>query len=193
MAKKFLSPEEVTELILSLPSKPLEKRVNYRGFSIMVTMPCWNEEGKVGQGVSAVPKSLVDTVCVVDNGSIDKTAKEANDAGALVISHPMNMGAGGGIRSGLEYGRLNNYDILAVLAGDNQDDPNDLFQAVDLLIDDNLDYVQGSRWMKGGKRENMTLSRTILTWFYSLFFRVLFKAEITDATNGFRVFKKNIR
>ena len=68
----------------------------------MVTMPCWNEEGKVGQGVSAVPKSLVDTVCVVDNGSIDKTAKEANDAGALVISHPMNMGAGGGIRSGLE-------------------------------------------------------------------------------------------
>ena len=192
MAKKFLSPEEVTELILSLPSKPLEKRVNYRGFSIMVTMPCWNEEGKVGQGVSAVPKSLVDTVCVVDNGSIDKTAKEANDAGALVISHPMNMGAGGGIRSGLEYGRLNNYDILAVLAGDNQDDPNDLFQAVDLLIDDNLDYVQGSRWMKGGKRENMTLSRTILTWFYSLFFRVLFKAEITDATNGFRVFKKEI-
>ena len=159
----------------------------------MVTMPCWNEEGKVGQGVSAVPKSLVDTVCVVDNGSIDKTAKEANDAGALVISHPMNMGAGGGIRSGLEYGRLNNYDILAVLAGDNQDDPNDLFQAVDLLIDDNLDYVQGSRWMKGGKRENMTLSRTILTWLYSLFFRVLFKADITDATNGFRVFKRNIR
>lgn len=192
MAKKFLSPEEVTELILSLPSKPLEKRVNYRGFSIMVTMPCWNEEGKVGQGVSAVPKSLVDTVCVVDNGSIDKTAKEANDAGALVISHPMNMGAGGGIRSGLEYGRLNNYDILAVLAGDNQDDPNDLFQAVDLLIDDNLDYVQGSRWMKGGRRENMTLSRTILTWLYSLFFRLLFKAEITDATNGFRVFKKEI-
>jgi len=192
MATKFLSPEEVTELILSLPSKPLEKRVNYRGFSIMVTMPCWNEEGKVGQGVSAVPKSLVDTVCVVDNGSIDKTAKEANDAGALVISHPMNMGAGGGIRSGLEYGRLNNYDILAVLAGDNQDDPNDLFQAVDLLIDDNLDYVQGSRWVKGGRRENMTLSRTILTWLYSLFFRVLFKAEITDATNGFRVFKKEI-
>ena len=104
----------------------------------------------------------------------------------------MNMGAGGGIRSGLEYGRLNNYDILAVLAGDNQDDPNDLFQAVDLLIDDNLDYVQGSRWVKGGRRENMTLSRTILTWLYSLFFRVLFKAEITDATNGFRVFKKEI-
>ena len=75
-------------------------------------MPCWNEEGKVGPGVRAVPKTLVDTVFVVDNGSIDNTAKEAEDAGALVLSHPINLGAGGGIRSGLEYGRLNNYDLL---------------------------------------------------------------------------------
>ena len=64
-------------------------------------MPCWNEEGKVGLGVKAVPKTLVDTVCVVDNGSVDNTAKEANEAGVLVIPHPVNLGAGGGIRTGL--------------------------------------------------------------------------------------------
>ena len=155
-------------------------------------MPCWNEEGKVGSGVRAVPKILVDTVIVVDNGSIDNTAKEAEDAGALVLTHPINLGAGGGIRSGLEYGRLNNYDLLAVLAGDNQDDPNDLYRAIDRLIDDKLDYVQGSRWLKEGKRENMTLSRTILTLLYSLCFRILFRAKITDATNGFRVFKREV-
>ena len=40
-------------------------------------------------------EALVDTVCVVDNGSIDNTANEANEAGALVISHPINLGAGG--------------------------------------------------------------------------------------------------
>ena len=71
------------------------------------------------------------------------------------------------------------------MAGDNQDDPNDLYRAVDKLIDDDLDYIQGSRWLKEGKRENMTLSRAILTWLYSLF-RILFRAKITDATNGFR-------
>ena len=52
-------------------------------------MPCWNEEGKVGPGVKAVPKSIVDTVCVVDNGSIDGTAAEAVRAGAFVISHQL--------------------------------------------------------------------------------------------------------
>ena len=78
------------------------------------------------------------------------------------------------------------------MAGDNQDDPNDLYRAIDRLIDNKLDYVQGSRWLKEGKRENMTLSRTILTLLYSLCFRILFRAKITDATNGFRVFKREV-
>jgi len=184
--------ETIALLIASIEPKPIDSRVRYRGLSILVTMPCWNEQGKVGLSVKAVPKDLIDTICVVDNGSIDNTAKEAKNAGGLVISHKINLGAGGGIRTGLEYGRKNNYDLLAVLAGDNQDDPNDLFSAVDKLIDEKLDYVQGSRWLKEGKRENMTVSRTVLTWIYSLIFRILFKTKITDATNGFRVFKREI-
>jgi len=190
--KKFSSQENINKLLASTPSKPKCDRIIYRGYTILVTMPCWNEEGKVGPGVKAVPKTLVDTVCVVDNGSIDNTAKEADEAGALVITHPVNLGAGGGIRTGLEYGRINDYDLLAVLAGDNQDDPNDLYQAVDRVIDSDLDYVQGSRWMKEGKRENMTYSRTILTWVYSFLFRILFRTKITDATNGFRVMKRGV-
>jgi len=190
--KHYSSRENIDKLIGSIKSKPIDERISYRGYTLFVTMPCWNEEGKVGPGVKAVPRDLVDTVCVVDNGSIDATAKEAKDAGALVISHPQNLGAGGGIRSGLEYGRQNNYDFLAVLAGDNQDDPNDLYKAIDKLIDENLDYVQGSRWLKEGKRENMTFSRTMLTWIYSLLFRILFKTKITDATNGFRVFRREV-
>ena len=188
----FSSRESITKIIESTPVKDLAIRTKYRGYSLLVTMPCWNEEGKVGLGVKSVPRNLVDCVCVVNNGSIDNTAIEAENAGALVISHSVNLGAGGGIRTGLEYGRINNYDLLAVLAGDNQDDPQDLFRAVDKLIDEDLDYVQGSRWLADGKRENMTFSRTILTWIYSLLFRILFRKKITDATNGFRVFRKEV-
>ena len=190
--KPLSNRDSITKLIKTVSAKDISCRTMYRGYSLLVTMPCWNEEGKVGLGVNAVPRDLVDTICVVDNGSKDNTAKEACDAGAVVISHPINLGAGGGIRTGLEYGRINNFDLLAVLAGDNQDDPNDLFKAVDKLIDEKLDYVQGSRWLKDGKRENMTISRTILTWVYSLLFRILFKTKITDATNGFRVFRREV-
>jgi glycosyltransferase involved in cell wall biosynthesis len=190
--KDLAKKRYIDQLISSIASNDHEKRITYRGLSLIVTMPCWNEEGKVGHGVKAVPRDLVDTICVVDNGSIDKTAKEAKEAGALVISHPINLGAGGGIRTGLEFGNANKYDLLAVLAGDNQDDPKELYKSVDKIIDENFDYVQGSRWLKEGKRENMTLSRTILTWVYSLLFRILFRQKITDATNGFRVFKREI-
>lgn len=189
---QFASKEYISDLIQSISATPFAERTLYRGYSILVTMPCWNEEGKVGPGVEAVPQDLVDTTCVVDNGSIDNTAQEASNAGALIISHPVNLGAGGGIRTGLVFGYLNKFDFLAVLAGDNQDDPNDLYKAVDKLIDENLDYIQGSRWLKEGKRENMTLSRTLLTWVYSLLFRIIFKTKITDATNGFRVFRRDI-
>ena len=123
------SKQYIDNLVNSILAKPIEERITYRGYSILVTMPCWNEEGKVGTGVKAVPRNLVDTTCVVDNGSSDKTAIEAEEAGALVIRHPVNLGAGGGIRTGLEYGKINNYDLLAVLAGDNQDDPNEIGRA----------------------------------------------------------------
>jgi glycosyltransferase involved in cell wall biosynthesis len=129
---------------------------------------------------------------VVNNGSADSTSKEARDAGAVVIDHPTNLGAGGGYRTGWLYGSVKKFDIIVELAGDNQDVPNEIPRAVDKLIDDNLDYVQGSRWLVGGKRENMTISRTILTWVYSLLFRILFRKKITDATNGFRVFRREV-
>ena len=187
-----LPKEKLLSIIENTPAKPKADRILYRGYSIMVVMPCWNEEGKVGPGVAAVPRDLVDTVCVVNNGSIDRTAEEAREAGATVIDHPINQGAGGGIRSGLFYGLQNGFDLLAVLAGDNQDNPEDLRHVADKLIDENLDYIQGSRWMKDGKRINMTTSRKILTWVYSFLFARFFGVPISDATNGFRLFRSEI-
>jgi len=183
---------DLLKLIEDTPSSDHRHRIKYRGLSICVVMASWNEEGKIGFGVQSVPKEIVDSVLVVNNGSTDSTSNEAQDAGAIVINHPLNLGAGGGYRTGWLYGYLKNFDLIVELAGDNQDVPSEIPRAVDKLIDDNLDYVQGSRWLKEGKRENMTFSRTILTWFYSFIFRIIFRKKITDATNGFRVFRKEV-
>ena len=187
-----MTKAELQKLIQNTPSSNQESRVKYRGLSICVVMASWNEEGKVGLGVEAVSNQIVDSVLVVDNGSTDLTSFEAKNAGAIVIDHPNNLGAGGGYRTGWLYGSVKKFDLIVELAGDNQDVPSEIPRAVDKLIDDNLDYVQGSRWLAGGKRENMTISRTILTWVYSLLFRILFRKKITDATNGFRVFRREV-
>ncbi len=187
-----MTKNDLLKLIQDTPSSDKSLRVKYRGLAICVVMASWNEEGKVGLGVESVSNRIVDTVLVVNNGSTDLTAVEAKGAGATVINHPSNLGAGGGYRTGWLYGSLKGFDLIVELAGDNQDVPNEIPRAVDKLIDEDLDYVQGSRWLKGGKRENMTFSRTILTWIYSLLFRILFRKKITDATNGFRVFRKEV-
>jgi len=189
---KDLPREQVLALIDAAPATPPERRVRYRGLSIVVVMASWNEAGKVGSGVEAVPREIVDTVCVVDNGSADGTATEARAAGAVVISHPRNLGAGGGYRSGYVYGRRKGFDLIVELAGDNQDDPADIPHVVDRLIDGGLDYVHGSRWMPGGTRVNMTRSRSRLTRIYSFLFRTLYGFPATDATNGFRAFRATL-
>ncbi|HKV06516.1 MAG TPA: glycosyltransferase family 2 protein [Thermoanaerobaculia bacterium] len=189
---KDLPKEQILALIDQAPATDPERRVRYRGLSLCVVMASWNEAGKVGPGVRAVPRDVVDTVCVVDNGSVDGTAEEAREAGAVVISHPRNLGAGGGYRSGYVYARRKGFDLVVELAGDNQDDPADIPHVVDRLIDGGLDYVHGSRWMEGGTRVNMTVSRSYLTRIYSFLFRTLFGFPATDATNGFRVFKASL-
>jgi dolichol-phosphate mannosyltransferase len=189
---KDLPQDQILALIDAAPSTPPDRRVRYRGLSLCVVMASWNEAGKVGPGVAAVPRDVVDTVCVVDNGSADGTGAEAQAAGAVVIRHPRNLGAGGGYRSGYVYGRRKGFDLIVELAGDNQDDPADIRHVVDHLIDGRFDYVHGSRWMKGGTRVNMTRSRSYLTRVYSFLFRTLFGFPATDATNGFRVFKASL-
>jgi glycosyltransferase involved in cell wall biosynthesis len=189
---KDLARQEILALIDAAPATPPERRVRYRGKSLVVVMASWNEAGKVGPGVRAVPRDLVDTVCVIDNGSVDGTAAEAREAGAVVLSHPRNLGAGGGYRSGYVYGLRKGFDLIVELAGDNQDDPADIRHVVDHLLDGGYDYVHGSRWMAGGTRVNMTRSRSFLTRLYSFLFRTLFGFPATDATNGFRVFRTGL-
>jgi len=183
-----LPKNQLMDIILQTPAKPVERRVLYRGKSIVAVMASWNEAGKVAPCVEAVPRDIVDAVCVVDNGSTDGTGEEARKAGAYVVAHPVNIGAGGGYRSGYFYGYLNKYDIIVELAGDNQDDPNDIKQVVDCLLDNGYDYVQGSRWMPGGAPVNMTFSRSLLTRLYSTLFTLIYRTHISDATNGFRAF-----
>src|SRR5438034_843169 len=109
---KDLPKDEILALIDAAPATPPQRRVRYRGLSLCVVMAAWNEAGKIGPGAKAVPRDIVDTVCVVDNGSVDGTAEEAREAGAVVITHPRNLGAGGGYRTGYVYAQRKGFDLV---------------------------------------------------------------------------------
>jgi len=160
---------------------------------IYVVLPAYNEQGKIGRVVEKVKKiDIVERIVVVDDCSTDSTSEEANAAGATVIKHSKNMGVGAGIRTGINFGRENGYDICAILSGDDQHEPTEIDRVVQPIIKNRYDFVQGSRRLHGGRVVNDRPFRKVTTQLYSAFFSLLVLKRITDATNGFRAFRLSI-
>lgn len=167
----------------------------YKRKKIAVVMSCWNEEGKIGLAVTKMRRTcgkLVDAIVVVDDGSTDSTAKEAKKAGAIVIRHAHNAGAGAGHRTGFFWTRDHGMDITVLFAGDDQDDASDIKPLIAKVIDEKYDYVHGSRWLPASRRINHPMERTILTQLYSVLFSFVTGFHATDATNGVRAFRTSI-
>jgi dolichol-phosphate mannosyltransferase len=159
---------------------------------ILIVIPSYNEEGKIGRVLGKIPLDLADKVVVVNDCSTDQTAVEAENAGAMVLNHDRNLGVGAGIRTGIDYALANRFTIVAILSGDDQHDPNDLYGALKLIIENGYDFVQGSRRLGGLHAPNINLFRRILTWVYAMVFRLATGFNCTDATNGGRAFRTSI-
>jgi len=158
---------------------------------VFALIPAYNEEGKIGLVVRRVPRELVETIIVVDDGSSDGTTAEAEAAGAVVLRHERNRGVGAGIRTGLEYGKAHGLDVAVVMGGDDQDNPEEMTRLL-AKINEGYDFVQGSRYLPGGETVNIPWFRWITTGFYSFLFKILVQFPITDGTNGFRAFRLSI-
>ena len=164
----------------------------YQGRSVAIILPAWNEAGKIGRAVARMPRDLVDVVLVVDDGSTDETAEEAERAGALVLRHARNQGVGAAIRTGIEWAQGQRIALTGIMAGDDQDDPREIVLLARSIVEDGADFVQGSRYAAGGRRLHQPLSRTIMTRGYSVLFSLCVGRRISDATNGFKLFRTEV-
>lgn len=154
---------------------------------VMVAIPAYNEETSIG---SVVLKALkhVDEVVVVDDGSTDCTAEIARLAGAHVIVHARNLGKGMAIRSAFLYARERTPDVLALMDGDNQHNPDEVPILVKPVLNSDCDVSLGVRW---GKTAKMPVYRRIgkRTLDYASTVPVK-NGMLTDSQCGFRAFSK---
>ena len=160
---------------------------------VAVVIPALNEAGKIGRVLDKMPRDGRFEAIVVDDGSSDTTADEAREHGAaVVVRHEHRRGVGAAIRSGFDCGVARGRPWLALISGDDQHEPADLVSALDLALQTNADYVQGSRWMHGGHVVGAIGNRRLGQRIYSLVFSMLAFRRISDATNGFRVFRSSV-
>ena len=160
---------------------------------VAVVIPALNEAGKIGRVLDKMPVDGRFEAIVVDDGSTDGTGDEARAHGAaLVIRHELRGGVGAAIRDGWMAARDRGRPWVALVSGDDQHEPSELVRALDAVLTRNADYAQGSRWMPGGAVVGSRPARGLGTRVYSVAFSLLAGRRITDATNGFRIFRAKL-
>lgn len=152
--------------------------------SVSIIIPAFNEDQVIGDLVSGIKELYPDfEIIVVDDGSSDKTAEEAIRAGALVYSHPYNIGNGAAVKSGI---RAASGDILVFMDGDGQHDPADIEKL--LANFPHYDMVVGARSGSGQASFGRALGNKLYNWFASY----VTKFSVKDLTSGFRAVKADI-
>jgi glycosyltransferase involved in cell wall biosynthesis len=155
----------------------------------LAIVPAYNEAGMVGRVVRDIQRHAPGfDVLVVDDGSNDTTAEEAEAEGAVVIRHPYNLGIGGAVQSGYKYALRHDYDVAVQVDGDGQHKPEYLPEMLDALRlkGKKADMVYGSRF-RGNPGYKVPLGRRLGNLIFSVVLTVLTRQRITDPTSGFRM------
>ncbi|MBU4316948.1 MAG: glycosyltransferase family 2 protein [Proteobacteria bacterium] len=148
---------------------------------ISIIIPAYNEAGCIGKLVGQTRELFPDQeVIVVNDGSTDDTALEAEKAGAMVYSHPYNMGNGAAVKTGM---RKATGDIMVFMDGDNQHDPRDIKKLIELIP--KYDMVVGMR----RKSDQASIFRFSGNIFFNWLASYVAKFPVKDLTSGFRAIK----
>ena len=158
---------------------------------IDIIIPAFNEENSVGNVVNDIPKELVREIIVVNNNSTDKTAINAQNAGATVLKES-NMGYGNACLKGMEYVALKEIkpDIIVFLDADYSDYPEEIVDVIKPIIDNEFDMVIGSRALGNLEKGAMTPQQIFGNWLATFLLKLFYRVKYTDL-GPFRAIKYN--
>ncbi|UWG47985.1 Glycosyl transferase family 2 [Halanaeroarchaeum sp. HSR-CO] len=146
----------------------------YRGLTVGIVVPAYNEAGYVGEVVEKIP-SIVDRAYVIDDGSTDETWDEIErsatrrnsehdgvfDSLVVPIRHDENRGVGAAIKTGYLRAREESIDVTAVFGGDDQMDPERLPTFIDPIADGVAEYTKGNRFSRSEDWSRMPTFRLV--------------------------------
>ncbi|WP_316668455.1 glycosyltransferase family 2 protein [uncultured Propionibacterium sp.] len=155
-----------------------------------LVVPLFNEGSVVGDVIRGALEVFPKIVCV-DDGSSDDSARVAREAGAVVVSHPINLGQGAALQTGLDYAlrdRAANYFIT--FDSDGQHQVSDAAAMVERMrAEPELDVILGSRFLdenvEAGALKKLVLKTAVL------FERFSTKLDVTDTHNGLRALNRH--
>jgi len=154
----------------------------------LVIIPAFNEEKTIEEVILQVKQVGFKNILVVDDGSTDKTRLVAQNSGARVLSHLINIGLGGALATGFDFAREKNFNFAITMDADGQHLPSDALEIEKALKTNCGDLVIGSRidslWKKYKKR-------FVINFLSNIFTYILSGLWVSDSQSGLRGLNKN--
>jgi glycosyltransferase involved in cell wall biosynthesis len=157
--------------------------------SIWVIIPAYNEGSVLARTIGELLEcSRSYHLVIIDDGSTDDTALTARKFPVHLLTHPINMGQGAALATGIEYALRHKADVIVTYDADGQMQPKDIKPLADMILKDGLDVALGSRFLTS-QPEQMPVIKRFTLKLATVFTRITTGLKITDTHNGIRAFK----
>ncbi|WP_028400722.1 glycosyltransferase family 2 protein [Ectobacillus panaciterrae] len=161
----------------------------------LIIIPAYNEEEAIGDTLTRLLQlrehfTQLD-MCVINDGSRDKTAEIVKQFGVKVVSLPYNLGIGSAVQTGYKYAYENGYDIAIQFDADGQHNPEDLYKIIKPIAENECDIVVGSRFAEKTDYKG-SISRRIGIYYFTALLKLLTKQTFMDPTSGYRAKNRKI-
>lgn len=165
---------------------------------VLLILPAYNEEENILKTVNNIRDYSINCnsyevdYIVINDGSKDKTEVVCKENDIKVVNLISNLGIGGAVQTGYIYALIKNYDIAVQFDGDGQHDINSLNNLIYPILNDDFDFVIGSRFVDGTSDFKSTFLRRVGIKYLSNLISVFSKASIKDPTSGYRAANKKV-
>jgi glycosyltransferase involved in cell wall biosynthesis len=157
---------------------------------VWLIIPVYNEAAVIGSVVREVLSAFPNVVCV-DDGSKDGSADQIRAAGAHLVQHPINLGQGGALQTGVEYARAQpGAEYFVTFDADGQHQVADVVRMIARLRAEPIDIVVGTRFH--GDTSHIPLAKRIVLRTVVAMSPRLRRLKLTDAHNGLRAFNRTV-
>ena len=153
---------------------------------IFIVIPAYNEEKSIAATIDDLRKHNYNNIIVINDGSTDSTAKAAMQSNALMISHPINLGQGSAIQTGLEYALSLGAEIIITFDADGQHMAPDIKNLIRPILEDDIEVALGSRFLN--KNSNTPWIKKVTLKGGTILLFMMYGIMLTDTHNGLRAF-----
>lgn len=157
---------------------------------VWLVVPVYNEAAVIADVIREARETFPNVVCV-DDGSKDDSAERIRLSGAHLVRHPVNLGQGAALQTGVEYARAQpGAQYFVTFDADGQHRVEDVERMVQRLRSEPLDIVVGTRFH--GDAEHIPVAKRLVLKTVVALSPTLRKLKLTDTHNGLRVFNAKV-